>query len=65
MKIDCKKLAHARKKKRMSINNVSDLLGIPPILLGCIESGRKPLSTKSELAKKLLELYDVKIDDVL
>ena len=65
MRIDCKKLAYARKKKRIPINNAANRLGIPPILLGCVESGRRPLSSNSELAKNLLELYEVNLEDVI
>ncbi len=56
MRIDCKKLAYAKKKKRITINNAANRLGIPPILLGCVESGRRPLSSNSELAKKFIRI---------
>ena len=36
-----------------------------PVLLGCVESGRRPLSSNSELAKNLLELYEVNLEDVI
>lgn len=52
-------------EKRITINNAANRLGIPPILLGCVESGRRPLSSNSELAKNLLELYEVNLEDVI
>lgn len=65
MKIDSKKLIEARKRKRLTINITANHIGIPPTLLGCLESGRRPLLYDSELAKMLLKFYEVELEDML
>lgn len=63
-RINPRKLALARKRIKLPITAVAEFTGTNPTYIGCIESGRIPLSCDSELARQIIEMYGVSIDDV-
>ncbi len=64
MRIDYKKLTNVRRNKQLSIKCVANHISIPPVYLACIENGRRPLLSDSEVAKALISLYGISLEDI-
>lgn len=68
MRIDCKKLIEARKKKGLTLNEVSEIIGIPYTVIRKWECGKgtSPFESGRETypVKALLKLYEIKIEEL-
>lgn len=68
MRIDCKKLEKARKKKCLTLSSVSDIIGIPVTIIRKWESGKgdSPFESGREtyLVRAILNLYEIEIEDL-
>lgn len=68
MRIDCKKLSEARKRRGLALTEAAEEIGIPPSVLRRWETGKgdSPFESGRETypVMALLKLYEIEIEDL-
>lgn len=68
MRIDCKKLSEARKRRGFALTEAAEEIGIPPSVLRRWETGKgvSPFESGRETypVMALLELYEIEIEEL-